>query len=290
MDKELFRLSDSQKADAIFDLLNPNFNEEGNWEVKYSICDVFDDYALCMNHETRTFERVPYSKTGDTVSLGEPVAVYIVDVTKEEQMALEAIKATSGTYENANNSLTEAAEKEATFAAEKETLETQIQELTSEKEAFTAQISEKDTAIAEKDSEISTYQEKVESLEAEKATFSAEKVEMEQKISDITSENESLTAFKKATELEKKEAILEKYESHISEEVYGQLKEKIDTFSIEDFKKEVCTAAVESDPSIFEREPKQTLVYTGTGAEDTGSKMVSGVERILNKYKNGGNK
>ena len=290
MNKELFRLSDSEKADAIFGLLNPNFTEEGGWEVKYSICDVYDDYALCMNHETRGFERIPYSKNGDTVAIGEPVAVYIVDITKEEQMALEAIKATSGSFENANNSLSAAAEKEAAFTAEKEALEAQVQELTSEKEAFAAQIAEKDTVLSEKESEISTYQEKISAFEQEKTSFEAEKVEMEQKLSDITNENESLSAFKKAAELEKKEAILSKYESHINEETYSQLKEKIDTFSIEDFKKEVCTAAVESDPSIFEKEAKQTLVYTGNGTETNGAKYISGVERILNKYKNGGNK
>lgn len=290
MDKELFRLSDSEKADKIFNLLNPNFNDEGNWEVKYSICDVFDDYALCMNHETRSFERIPYAKNGDDVTVGEPVQVFIVDVTKDEQMALEAIKATAGTYEAANTSLAESAEKETAFAAEKESLEGQIQELTSEKESFSAQIAEKDAAIAEKDEAISTYQTKVEELEAEKSTFSAEKVEMEQKIADITSENETLIAFKKATELEKKEAILSKYETHINEETYGQLKEKIDTFSIEDFKKEVCTAAVESDPSIFEKDSKQTLIYTGDGTEDNSKRIVSGVERLLDKYKNGGNK
>lgn len=35
-----FKLSDSQKHDAIWTLLNPNYNEEGNWTINYAICDI----------------------------------------------------------------------------------------------------------------------------------------------------------------------------------------------------------------------------------------------------------
>lgn len=35
-----FKLSDSQKFDALWSLLNPNYTEEGNWTIDYAICDV----------------------------------------------------------------------------------------------------------------------------------------------------------------------------------------------------------------------------------------------------------
>lgn len=305
MDKTLFRLSDSEKAQAIELLLNPNYTEEGGWEFERFIIDVYEDYALVRNLKANTYERAYYTKDGDNVVLGDIVNVEIVDVTHDEYVALEAIKATAGTYEAANNSLNEknaepvvenelstaeTFEKASTensdtteFSENIARLEAENAELKQEKENYSTTISEKDSTIAE-------YQKKIEELEQEKANFAAEKVEMEQKISDITSENESLTTFKKAIETEKKEAILTKYEAHLSDDTYAQLKEKIENFSIEDFKKEVCTAAVESDPSIFEKSEKEpTLIYTGNG-EESSKAPITGVARILNNYKNGGNR
>lgn len=292
MDKTLFRLSDNEKAQAIELLLNPNYNEEGGWQLDRFVMEVYDDYALARNVNDWSYERAYYTKDGDNVILGDVVKVEIVDVTHDELIALEAIKATAGTYEAANNALSETKEvtveevaETPNFEEQIATLESEISTLKQEKESFEAQISEKETVIAD-------YTKEIEELKAEKTTFEAEKVEMEQKISDITNENETLTAFKKATETEKKEAILTKYEAHLSDETYAQLKEKIENFSIEDFKKEVCTAAVESDPSIFEKSSKEpTLIYTGKGEEDDSKAPISGVERILNNYKkNGGNK
>jgi hypothetical protein len=49
MDKSKFRISDNEKADILFDLINPNFNEEGNWEINAIVVDVYDDYALCVS-------------------------------------------------------------------------------------------------------------------------------------------------------------------------------------------------------------------------------------------------
>ena len=91
MDKSLFRLSDNEKADILFDLVNPNFNEEGNWELSAFICEVYDDYALCRGKDG--FTRAYYTKDGDNVTLGEIVPVKITDVTEAEFTALEAMKA-----------------------------------------------------------------------------------------------------------------------------------------------------------------------------------------------------
>ena len=41
-----FKLSDNQKLNMIWTLLNPNCNEEGGWEMEYSVCEVYDEYAL----------------------------------------------------------------------------------------------------------------------------------------------------------------------------------------------------------------------------------------------------
>lgn len=309
MDNTLFRLSDNEKAQQIEKLLNPNYSEEGGWDFERAVLEVYDDYALVRNLKDWTYERAYYTKENDTVTLGDITKVEIVDVTHDEMIALETIKSAIGTYEEAQtaiaayeaaqtieepvlevstegtsteevNEVEEVAEtvvETSDFEAKIASLEQELETLKQEKEAFAATVAD--------------YEKKIETLETEKTNFEAEKVEIEQKLSDITSENETLTAFKKAVETEKKEAILTKYEDHLTDEIHAQLKAKIETYSIEDFKKEVCTAAVESDPSIFEKSAKEpTLIYTGKG-EDDSKAPVSGVERILNNFKkNGGNK
>ena len=46
MPKINFKLSDDAKFSALWALLNPEFNEEGNWTISYGISAVYDDYAL----------------------------------------------------------------------------------------------------------------------------------------------------------------------------------------------------------------------------------------------------
>ena len=287
MEKTLFRLSDSEKAEQLSALLNPNFTEEGGWQFDACLCEVYEDYATYYDFNSHKYMRAYYSKDGNTISLGDKVEVFIVDVTKEEQMALEAIKATSGSFAAAQEAFTTLTAEKDAFTAEKQSLEEKITSLETEKTSFEAQLTEKDEVLAAKDTAISEYTKQIEDFETEKATFSAEKLEMEQKISDLTSENEALTEFKKSAETEKKQEILDKYSEHIAEDTYSKLKEQIENFSIEDFKKEVCTAAVESD-SIFSKSTVPTLVYTGSEDKETG-RVAKGIERILDKYKKGGN-
>lgn len=281
MDKTLFRLSDNEKLDKIEYLLNPNFCEEGGWVQDRVVMEVYEDYALCYNITNNIYERAYYSRENDSITIGDICTVYIVDVTADEQMALEAIKSARGTYEAAKESLEEEetlknslAEKETAFSTEKAALEEKVS-------ALEGSVSEYEKTKTETEEKINEFTQKIQELEAEK-------VEFEQKVSDITSENESLVAFKKQTELAQKEDILSKYEEHLTEEIFAQLKEKIDSFSVVDFKKEVCTAAVENSPSIFDNKDSDNgLIYKGEGK----SEPMSGVERLLEKYKrNGGSK
>lgn len=296
MDKSLFRLSDNEKADILFDLVNPNFNEEGNWEINCIVCEVYDDYALCRG--TNGFTRAYYTKDGDNVTLGEVVPVKITDVTEAEFTALEAMKAVgNGSFEAANTAYTEATEKVAsleTAAAEFENektalnekitaLETASAEFANEKATLEASIAEKDATIAEKDNAIADYTAKLETAESEK-------VELNNKINDITNENTGLVEFKKNIEMDQKRAILTKYEEYLTEEAITSFNASIEETSVEDFKKNVCTAAVENDPTIFaNRKSEPDKFYTGK-PEGTKSVASSGALAILEKSMNGGNK
>jgi len=288
MDKSLFRLSDNEKAEILFDLLNPNFNEEGNWELNVFICDVYDDYALCRGKDG--FTRAYYTKDGDNVTLGEIIPVKITDVTEAEYTALEAMKAVgNGSFEAANTAYTEVTEKVTTLetaAAEFEnektalnekitTLETAATEFNTTKETLEATITEKENVIAD-------FNSRIEVLEAEK-------VELNNKISDITNENTELAEFKKNIETDQKKAILTKYEDYLTEADIDNFTKTMADFSVEDFKKNVCTAAVENDPSIFEnRKQEPEFFYKNNNA--TSRDSVTGVLGLLNKRKNGGNK
>lgn len=286
MDKTLFRLSDNEKADILFDLINPNFNEEGNWELNGIVTDVYDDYALYVNQTG--YHRAYYTKDGDNVSLGEIMDVKITDVTASEYSALEAMKAISGTYEAAQEAYTalegkvsELEEEKTAFEAEKETLttekaelESKVAEFESEKTALEATISEKETKITEYETQISD--------------LTAENVRLENEKNDIISENESLETFKKNVETEKKTAIINEFSAHLTDEQIENFKNAMDSFEVADFKKEVCTAAYEADPTIFAKKEDSGLIFKGGNPEN--GKTESGVIRLLNKHKNGGNK
>lgn len=286
MDKTLFRLSDNEKANILFDLINPNFNEEGNWELNGFITDVYDDYALYVNNAG--YHRVYYTKDGDNITLGEIIDVKIADVTASEYSALEAMKAISGTYEAAQEAYTalegkvNELEKEKTaFEAEKETLTTgkteledKVAEFESEKTALEATISEKEAKITEYETQISG--------------LTAENVRLEDEKNNIISENESLETFKKNVETEKKTAIINEFSAHLTDEQIENFKNAMDNFEVADFKKEVCTAAYDADPTIFTKKEDSGLIFKG-GNPDNG-KTESGVIRLLNKHKDGGNK
>lgn len=286
MDKTLFRLSDNEKADILFDLINPNFNEEGNWELNGIITDVYDDYALYVNKAG--YHRVYYTKDGDNITLGEIIDVKITDVTASEYSALEAMKAINGTYEAAQEAYTaleskvsELEEEKTTFEAEKETLTTEKTELEGKVAEFESEKTTLEATISEKEAKITEYETQISDL-------TAENVRLENEKNNIISENESLETFKKNVETEKKTAIINEFSAHLTDEQIENFKNVMDSFEVTDFKKEVCTAAYDADSTIFAKKEDSGLIFKG-GNPDNG-KTESGVIRLLNKHKNGGNK
>ena len=298
MEKTLFRLSDNDKAELIAMALNPNFNEEGNWEMSSIVLDVYDDYALIGNVKTGGYQRAYYTKDGDNVTIGDVVDVYIVDVTATESAALEAMKSVGGTYEAANTAYAAAAEEIETLKASladvtakyeaTQTADTASAENTDSTDSnsdsnvdFTAQISSLETTIAEKDEAIAEATANYSNLEAEKVRLENEKA-------DLESERNNLLEFKKNVETAQKQEILAKYGEHLSDEAIENFKASIDTYSVEDFEKEVCVAAVKNSPSIFSKTKDQepTLIYKNVDSD----KGLTGMERLLEKHRKGGNK
>lgn len=277
-EKVCFRLSDQEKASLIDCYLNP----EG--EFNYCIDAVYDDYAICFDVKERHYVRVYYTKNDadDTVTLGEIVPVKIVDVTESEYAALQAVKAMNGgSYKKIDEKING--------------YETEITSLNSQIESNIAKNNENENTIATLNSEL-------EALKAEKAELEfrnneitaaieevkAEKIEINSSLESITSERDELLTYKKSIETEKKEEILSKYSEHLTDSVIEDLKAKIDSYSVEDFKKEVCTAAVECDPAIFENKSGSHIYQNHPSQPDT--KGMSNMERMLFNHKYGGNK
>ena len=159
-----FKISDNQKHDFLFRSLNPNFNEEGHWEIECGIVEVYDEYAIVVNYADGTLDRVFYSKNDetDTMEITGKERCFIVDVNEEEKAALETLKG-EGTY-------------------------TEVVQAVVAQEATISSLNDTVTANA---SEISTLTERVTTLEEENTNYSTKVGELEENISTLTTERDN---------------------------------------------------------------------------------------------------
>lgn len=148
-----FKLSDDQKASLIFQALNPEFTEEGNWTIRYSLGEVYDEYVLAYDYEEAKYVRVYYTKSddSDSIELGDMVEVFIVDVTEDEKKTLAAVQAING----------------GTYKKLDEVVQN-VQELEQKVTEYTETISTLETEKAEKEILISNYESEIESLKTYK--------------------------------------------------------------------------------------------------------------------------
>lgn len=265
-----FKLSDNQKADLLFMAINPEYNAEGDWKNDFWIQEVYDDYAIIVKRGSREYFRLPYTKDEDSVTIGEKVAVFIVYATETERKALEAMQTVGGTYEQA----------EVLFSKANADVTT----LTKEKEELLKSIEDYKISIQDFETEKATFSEKFQKQERQIGELTNEKTEMEKSKATIEKEFAELTEFKKTIDTEKKTAILTDLCETLPESVIEDFKSKMDTFTVEDFKKEVVSVAYDNDPAIFKKSESELIYKQGSDKN-----LDTGVISILNKYK-GGNK
>ena len=213
-----FKLSDAQKHDGLFSLLNECYNEENGWVITYAICDVYDEYAVCYNYEQQQFERVYYTKddASDSLSLGDRVRCFIVDVTEKEKIALDALQALNGgNFELVNENYEKIAEYEQ-----------KIEELEAEKATFQQEMSEVSQSLEE----------------------------TKQTLASLQEENNALNSYKKEIEKAEKEKVIESYANLLSEEVLDSFKEKIDEYTAIELDKELAYSLKQTNFSAFQKE------------------------------------
>ena len=243
-----YKLSDRIKHDMLFDLLNPNFNESGNWTIEYSICDIYDDYAIAYSYEHQNYERVYYTKDdkNDSLSINEKKKCYIVDVTEEEKNALSTIQALNGgTYEKIDENFT---------------ANSKVEE----------KISEYERKIEEKDNSIST-------LTTERDTANSNYADAQNQIESITEELDALKDYKLNIEKEEKQSVIDKYSEQLDEEVINKYTEKISEYTVTDLEKDLAFELVQSNPTIF-------TIKDGNGRIPKDEPK-TGIEAILEQYR-----
>ena len=255
MPKINFKLSDDEKFSALWALLNPEFNEEGNWTVSYGISAVYDDYALCVNYETGEMNRAYYSKNDekDMIELGEIVKCYVIDVTENEKATLDTLRVLNGdTYELVSEVLEQAeanSEKVSDFSTKIEELNETVATLTTERDNANSQATEYSNSLAQANETITSLQE------------------------EIT----SLTEYKDTNENEKKTGVIEQYSELLPEDVLKDYTEKMSEYSVDDLDMHLAYELKKSNSIVFSKNPGEGFVPKETPAD--------GLTAILSKYK-----
>ena len=247
-----FKLSDNQKYNMLWTLLNPRFNEENEYIMDYAVCDVYDGYAVVFGFESGAYERAYYTKDDETdsLSIDKMEVCYIVDVNEEEKRALEVLHAmNSNTYEKIDEVVTNLQEEVNNFSSKNEENEATITTLQQDNETLQNNLTEA----------TNNYNTALE------------------QINTLTAENEALQTFKENKELQEKEAVIEKYAVILDEEDVKSFKENIDNYTKDQLDKELAFVLVQNKSSIF------TADEDGFVPKD--EPQLSGVEATLEKYK-----
>jgi hypothetical protein len=283
-----FKVSDSQKYNFLWALLNPNCNEENNWAVEYGICDIYDEYAIVRNYAEGVFERVYYTKNDETDSLEitSKERCYIVDVNENEKKALEALHAlNNNTYEAIDENFTN--------------MVTELQTANDNLTAANATIEECDNTISSLSNEISFNNTKIEELGSENATLIQEKNDavalhtaateqiasiqatldgVNATLATVTAERDTLATFKKNIEDEEKKTLINGYSEQLPEEIIESYINNMDNYSLADLDMKLTYELKINHPEIFSKGTPPAYIPKDSGSE-------GGLNAILAKYK-----
>ena len=284
-----FKVSDNQKYNFLWALLNPNYNEANDWAVEYGICDIYDEYAIVRNYAEGVFERVYYTKNdeSDSLEITNKERCYIVDVNENEKNALDNLhKLNNNTYEAIDENFTSMANE----------LNTANENLA----AANTTIEERDNTISSLNNEISLNNTKIEELGSENATLIQEKNDavalhtaateqiasiqatldgVNATLATVTAERDTLATFKKNIEDDEKKALIADYAVQLPADVIDTYTENMDNYSIEDLDMKLTYELKKNHPEIFSKGTPPAYVPKA----DLGTE--GGINAILAKYK-----
>ena len=276
-----YKLSDNAKFNAIWSLLNVNYNEANEWMIEYDICEIYDEYAVVRNYAEGIFERVYYTKNDETdsVELGERVRCYIMDVSEAEKKALDALHSlNNGTYEKVDetysNALAEVEAKTGELNTANEALEAKTADFDALTETYNTEKSENETKIGELNESIST-------LTTERDDALSQLTESQATVNSLNEEIATLNSFKAGVEKNEKKAVIAKYEKLLSADVIDTYTAKIDDYAdAKALDKDMAYELVSTNQSVFTNNgnPQPAYVPRDTSAGN-------GLGAILDKYK-----
>ena len=290
-----YKLSDNAKFNAIWSLLNVNFNEEGGWIVEYDICEIYDEYAVVKNYGEGIFERIYYTKDDatDSVELGERVRCYFVDVTEAEKNALDALhNLNNNTYEKVDETYSTALANAEAKAGELsvalgniETLNGEISELNTSLEAKTAEYNTLtetyNTEKSENDTKIGELNEQIITLTTERDEAISSLSESAIAVANLNETIAALNSFKAEVERKEKEAIVAKYTKLLPAEVLDTYSAKIGEYAdAKSLDKDLAYELISTNQSVFTAQGNVQPAYV---PKDNG--VGNGLEGILDKYK-----
>ena len=210
-----FKVSDNQKFNFLFQLLNPGFNEENGWVIEYCICDVYDDYAVAYNYNEGIYERVYYTKNDaeDSITIDRKERCYILDVTEAEKKALDALhEMNENTYEL-------------------------VDEKFAEIPVLNQKISESDNKIEELNNTISTLTverdeivNQRDGLQTELNTANESFTAAQSSIEALKAEIDELVSYKTNVETNEKKAIIANYVGSVSSEILESYSAHLDKY------------------------------------------------------------
>lgn len=271
MNKNIFNLSESEKCEMLWNALN---GEADNGKI---VCDIQETYALVYDSNENKYTRVAYSIEENVAVLGEITECSVKDFSTEEVSEYESMK-TLGTYEEVSAKMEQYSATIDSLTAEKENMSAEI-------ETYKTQKAEDDEKKAQTENELTECKTTISDYENQISEKDAEIVRLNSLNGDISNENTELKEFKLQIEADQKKAILDEFSAHLTEEQAENFTNTMADYSVADFKKEVCTAAYDADPTMFSKKDADSMYYVGGGK----STAQSGILKILADYK-GGNK
>lgn len=261
-----FKVSDREKYDFLWTILNPNFTEENGWAVECSICDIYDEYAIVRNHVEAKYERVYYTKNNETDSLEivnrEPC--YIIDVNASEKATLEMLhKLNDNTYELLDEKYTAAT--------------TAVETLTEENLSHSTKIEELNGEIATLTTNNETANNLYEEVKAQYEGLRAEYATAQETIGALTTERDALATYRKNIEDTAKRDLINGYGEQLEEDVLNSYLAKIDEYTLEQLDMQLTYDVKKYHPEMFSKGTPPAYIPKQEAPK-------GGIESILAKY------
>lgn len=260
-----FKLSDNQKAKALWNLLNPSYNADNGWVVNCGICEIYSDYVLCVDYENDEYFRAYYTKNDedDSVVINKKCKCYMLDVTEDEKTALETLrKLNNDTYTALDQKFTDY----ENLAAKNSELDAQIVELNNNLSTLNMERSQAQTEYAQLN----------EANEALKTQFNA----LTEHCAELETSCNELAAYKKNIEDTAKTNLIMTYSEQLPNETIQSYLDNVSKYDLCDLDMKLTYEVKKANPDVFSKNKIPAYVFTDT------NNSVAGLEGILAKYEN----